>query len=108
MKIWVNIHTCSTYGANSSVSLVGDYLRLGCPDFGRAIGELDIHAYFDTRKTSADFRTPFDLYITKLPLSRFLRKKKRISLHFLSKLGDSRVVEGYGPPQCGFFLRSAK
>jgi len=88
--------------------MVADFLRRGCPRFGSAVGELDIHVYFDTRKTGDEFRTPFDLYITKLPLSRFLRKKKSISLHFLTGLGDSRLVEGYGPPRFDLFVGSAR
>lgn len=112
MKIWVHVHTRTTYGGHSSFSLVGQYLESGQPDFGSAIREIDLNPYFVTPGEiigSADSVT--DLYgrfIATLPSRRFSRKKGKLELNYLSRLGDSRLVEGYGPPKLDVFVAAAK
>ncbi len=112
MKIWVHIHTRTTYGGHSSFSLVGQYFESGQPDFGSAIREIDVNPYFVTPAEivgSAESIT--DLYgrfIAGLPSRRYSRKKGKLELNYLSRLGDSRLVESFGPPKLDVFVAAAK
>ena len=106
MHIEVAVHTITTYGGCPSIARVGPYLGYRLPDFGEAIQELEIHVYFAPRPTTEVFTDLYSTYITTLPKTKFLRAKKRLVINYLSRLGDTRVTEGYGPPKLELF-RSA-
>jgi hypothetical protein len=48
----------------------------------------------------------YDLFVQGLPTATFLRKKARIEISFLSKLGGSELVEEFCPPTLPPFLSS--
>lgn len=108
MEIQVTVHTITTCGGNPSLSLIGGFLQLDLPDFGGTVKELEVHVYFDSKPTEEAFCTPFDSFIKSLPTVDFLRKKGRIEIHYLSKLGTADIVAGYGPPQLELFARGAR
>lgn len=111
MEVIVSIHTYNTYGGNSSISLVGQFLAYECPGFGSAIAELDVHVYFKGGKIKKTLESLFEKYhkfIDGLPSSTFYRKKNRFELNFLSGIGDATLVAGFGPPDFELFTESAK
>ena len=111
MEIWVNIHTYNTYGGHSSLSLVGEFFRMDLPDLGEAVRELDINVYFRSdkgpQKRLESLYKQYHDFIEGLPSSRFFRKKGKIEINFLSRLGSSDIVSGYGPPKLELFRKGA-
>ena len=110
MDIIVSVHTYNTYGGNTSISLVGHFFELGIPDFGEAIKELEVHVYFKGGAPKESLESLFKRYhgfIENLPSTKFYRKKSRFEINFLSELGGSEVVSGYGPAKYGLFKDSA-
>jgi len=111
MNITVSVHTYNTYGGNSSISLVGQFLELGIPSFGEAIKELEIHVYFKggvAKKSLESLFKQYHEFVEKLPSTKFYRKKSRFELNFLSELGGAEIVSGYGPAKHGLFNDSAE
>jgi uncharacterized protein YfeS len=112
MKIWVNIHTYNTYGGNPSLSLVGRYFQTGLPPVGTAIKEIDVHVYFSSSTgPTGSLESLFDRYegfIKRLPSSTYFKTKAKLEINFLSGLGGSETVAGYGPPKLSLFVAGAK
>jgi uncharacterized protein YfeS len=108
MKISVLVHTHNTYGGNPSISLTGQFLELGCPGFGTAIQELEIHVYFRSSRFRAQIDSQYHQFLESLPDSKFHRKKNRFELSFVSALGDATIVSGCGPAELDLFIGSAK
>jgi len=107
MQIDVAVHTITTYGGCTSIALVGSYLEHQLPSYGEDIGELEVHVYFMPRPTTEVFTDPYSTFITSLPNAKFLRAKKRFVINYLSRLGDTRVAEGFGPPKLDLFRQAA-
>jgi uncharacterized protein YfeS len=111
MNISIGVHTYNTYGANSSISLVGQFFEFGSPHFGKAIEDLEIHVYFKGGFAKASLESLFNQYhefISQLPNTKFYRKKNKIVIGYLSELGDSEIVNGFGAAKFGLFVDSAK
>lgn len=111
MEISVSIHTYNTYGGHSSVSLVGEFFMLGIPIYGEGIRELDVHVYFQGGIAKTSLESLYEQYhdfLKKLPSTKFYRKKQRFELNYVSKLGNSGTVSGFGPAKLGLFTEGAK
>lgn len=112
MEIWINVHTYNTYGGQSSLSLVGSFLEFGLPSFGDAVTELDVHVYFASHAeplpTLESLHDRYAQFITTLPSAKFYRTKGKLELNYLSRLGDSQLVTGFGPPRLELFTNGAR
>lgn len=112
LNISVHYRTYNTYGGHSTLSLVGRYFSSGLPPLGLALKEIEIIACFRSgtgpKKTLESIHANFERFITTLPLITFHRQKARFTLTFLSELGNSTTVAGYGPPRLDLFNASAR
>ena len=111
IEIWVIIHTYKSYGGHATLSLIGRYFQSGLPPLGAAIKEIGVHVYFRSstgpKATLESLYTRYDRFLEGLPTSKFFRKKLKVEISFISKLGGSDVVAGYGPPKLDLFLAGA-
>jgi uncharacterized protein YfeS len=111
MNITISVHTYNTYGGNPSISLVGQLFELESQNFGEAIKDLEIHVYFKggvPKRSLESLYKKYHDFIEELPNTKFYRKKKKFEISYLSELGDSQIVSGFGPPKCDLFVNSAK
>lgn len=111
MNITISVHTYNTYGGNSSISLVGQYFEFGSTNFGESIKDIEIHVYFKggvPKKSLESLYKKYHDFIEELPSTKFYRKKKKFEIDYLSNLGDSDVVSGFGAPKYELFIDSAK
>lgn len=112
MKIWVNFHTYNSYGGHSSLSLVGQYFAADLPPMGSAIEEIDVHVYFKSsagpKRTLESVFERYERFLPSLPEAKFFRKKAKLEISYLSRLGGSEVVNGYGPPKLEIFVAGAR
>lgn len=112
INIWVNIHTYDTCGGHATLSLIGRYFQSGLPPLGAAIKEIDIHVHYKSsagpKATLESMYTKYDRFPEGLPTSKYFREKAKVEISFISKLGGSDVVAGYGPPKLDLFLAGAR
>jgi len=112
LRITVSKRTYNSYGGHSSLSLIGRYLQSDLPRLGDGIREIEITVCFrnsgQPRASLESMHARFAEFVRTLPATRFLRKKGRFELVYLSNLGDASLVEGFGPPRLQLFVDSAR
>ena len=110
MEILVTIRTYNSYGGHATISLAGGYLQTSLPDLGDGIEEIDVTVCFgngrEPRPTLEVSHVQHAEFVQTLPQSRFLRKKRKLSLTYLSELGDDRLVTEFNPPVLDLFRRA--
>ncbi|WP_325892984.1 hypothetical protein [Grimontia sp. NTOU-MAR1] len=94
MKISVLHRLYNAYGGQKSISMSGYWLEHNSPEFGSAIDEIEIimHFYHDgpARKSLESMQEEFHQALKSLPKSKFLRKKKRLTLEI-----EGTFIAGY-------------
>ena len=112
LRILVFTKTYNSYGGDSSLSLIGRYLQSDLPALGDSIREIEITVCFRNsgrpKATLELMHERFAEFVCTLPATRFLRKKGRFELVYLSNLGDASLVEGFGPPRLALFVEGAR
>ena len=110
MEILVTIRTYDSYGGHATISLAGGYLQASLPDLGDAIEEVDVTVCFrngrQPRPSLEASHARHAEFVQTLPQSRFLRKKRKLTLTYLSELGDDRLVTDFNPPVLDLFRRA--
>jgi len=90
--------SAQSYGANSTFSLIGEYLTSGLGDYGGAIREITITACF----RGGEVRLPerykeFHLNVLpSLPQVKFRRKRGEIDIKYETRVGDATFLERHG------------
>ena len=112
LRLTVSKRTYASFGGDSSLSLIGRYLQSNLPRLGDGIREIEITVCFRNsgppRATLESMHARFAEFVRTLPTTRFLRKKGRFELVYLSNLGDASLVEGFGPPRLQLFVDGAR
>jgi len=112
LQITVSKRTYNSFGGDSSLSLIGRYLQSDLPRLGDGIREIEIAVCFQNsgppKATLESMHARFAEYVRTLPATRFLRKKGRFELVYLSDLGDASLVNRFGPPRLQLFVDGAR
>ncbi|MCV6623459.1 MAG: hypothetical protein OIF51_17100 [Cellvibrionaceae bacterium] len=94
MKISALHRLYNVYGGQKSISMAGYWLEHNSPEFGIAIDEIEIimHFYHDgpARKSLESMQKEFHQTLKSLPKSKFLRKKKQLTLEI-----EGTFITGY-------------
>lgn len=87
--------TYNTYGFHS-ISLVGDFLSIDAPEFGKSLLEVEILACFRSQKgPKKNLGYPYEKHharCAELPVARFLRKKQRFCIDYVSKAASGEDI----------------
>jgi uncharacterized protein YfeS len=82
------------------------------PLTGSAIEEIEVHVYFKSsggpKRSLESVFERFERFIPSLPEAKYSRKKAKLEISYVSHLGGSEVVKGYGPPKLELFVAGAR
>ena len=97
LEIYVGASTYNRYGGQVTLSLLGDFLMLGAPDFGDAIKEIELILRFNhsgpPRKTLESMFESFHANQSSMPLVTYRRSKGRMEIAAASDLMDGRDLD---------------
>jgi uncharacterized protein YfeS len=97
LKIYVGASTYNCYGGHKTLSVLGDFLLMGAPNFGEAIHEIEMVLQFahsgPPGKTLEQLYKDFHVRRATLPLVTFRRAKGRMEIAVASGLIDGRDLQ---------------
>jgi uncharacterized protein YfeS len=112
MRISVSVHSYGAGGGHPTLSWIGEFFAFQQPDFGSAIRELEVQVHFATpRVPGGDFKEIEDRYeafLAAFPTAKFHRKRAKVELNYVSRLGDSRRVTDSRAADLDLFVRGAQ
>jgi uncharacterized protein YfeS len=111
--VYVMTHSATSFGGNSTFSLVGDYLESGLGSYGGAIRQISVTAGFrGVRVRNASLQRRFGEFHSKflpsLPLVKFLRKKGQMEIEYETATADATFLERYGFLSAAMFSTAFK
>lgn len=96
MEICVYFRTYNSYGGHRTLTLVGDFLVTGAPDFGTALSEIEVTIHFRSdgppRKTLESMYERFHANLPQLPKVTYRRQKSKAEIVISSDLATAEKI----------------